>query len=255
MDFENILFEIDQGIGVITFNRPAVMNALNNQTRHEFAMAIQEVAQDDEIKVLILTGSGGSFVAGSDIMELNQTSPLTAHDIKRLGVMIECLEKPVIAAVNGFCLGGGCEIAMACDIIVASEKAKFGQPEINLGIIPGGGGTQRLPRLVGVCRAKELIFTGDIIGAEEAERIGLVNRVVATDELIPTARSIAQKIAMKSAAALRLAKQAINKGMQTGLDLGLDYEREMYSLALTLEDKVEGVNAFIEARIPEFNGR
>lgn len=255
MKFENILFEKDQGIGVITFNRPAVMNALNNQTRHEFAMAVQEVAQDDEIKVLILTGSGKSFVAGSDIKELNQTSPLTAHDITRLGVMIERLEKPVIAAVNGFCLGGGCEIAMACDIIVASEKAKFGQPEINLGIIPGGGGTQRLPRLVGVCRAKELIFTGDIIRAEEAERIGLVNRVVAMDELMPTARSIAQKIAMKSSAALRLAKQAINKGMQTGLDSGLDYEREMYSLALTLEDKVEGVNAFIEARVPKFSGR
>ncbi len=165
------------------------MNALNNQTRAEFAGAIAEVAADDEIKVLVLTGSGKAFVAGSDIKEFNKTTPFMAHNIQRLGEMVEKLTKPVIAAVNGFCLGGGCEIAMGCDIIIASEKAKFGQTEINIGIIPGGGGTQRLQRLIGPCRAKELIFTGDIIRADEADRIGLVNRVVPMDQLMPAARN------------------------------------------------------------------
>ncbi|QTA80109.1 Enoyl-CoA hydratase/isomerase [Desulfonema limicola] len=255
MAYENIILEKENNIAVITFNRPEAMNALNNQTRAEFAQAVADVAADDEIKVLILTGSGKAFVAGSDIKEFNKTTPLAAHNITRLGAMVEKLEKPVIAAVNGFCLGGGCEIAMGCDIIIASEKAKFGQPEINLGIIPGGGGTQRLQRLVGACRAKELIFTGDIIRAEEADRIGLVNRVVPMDELMPAAKEIAGKIASKSQAALKLAKQAINKGMQTSLEDGLDYEREMYSLSLTLEDKAEGVAAFLEKRKPEFKGR
>jgi enoyl-CoA hydratase len=231
------------------------MNALNNQTRAEFARAIQDVADDDAIKVLILTGSGKAFVAGSDIKEFNKTTPFGAHNIKRLGEMVEKLEKPVIAAVNGFCLGGGCEIAMGCDIIIASEKAKFGQTEINIGIIPGGGGTQRLQRLIGPSRAKELIFTGDIIRAEEADRIGLVNRVVPMDELMPAAKAMANKIAVKSAAALKLAKQAVNYGMQSTLESGLKYEYEMYALALTLEDKREGVNAFIEKRAPKFVGR
>ena len=255
MTLETIIFEKDEGIAVITFNRPEAMNALNNQTRAEFGRVISAVSADAEVKVVILTGSGKAFVAGSDIKELNQTTPFSAHNITRLGSMVENLGKPVIAAVNGFCLGGGCEIAMACDLIIASEKARFGLPEINLGLIPGGGGTQRLPRLVGGCRAKELIFTGEIIRADEADRIGLVNRVVPADELMHTAKELAKKISSKSQAALRLAKQAINKGMQTSLEVGLDYEREMYSLALTLEDKEEGVNAFIEKREPQFKGR
>ncbi len=255
MAYENIVFEKEAHVAVITFNRPEAMNALNNQTRAEFAAAIAEVAADDEIKVLILTGSGKAFVAGSDIKEFNKTTPFAAHNIKRLGEMVEKLEKPVIAAVNGFCLGGGCEIAMGCDIIIASEKAKFGQTEINIGIIPGGGGTQRLQRLIGACRAKELIFTGDIIRAEEADRIGLVNRVVPMDDLMPTAKELAKKIATKSAAALKLAKQAVNYGMQSTLESGLKYEYEMYALALTLEDKAEGVNAFLEKRAPKFVGR
>jgi enoyl-CoA hydratase len=237
MSYENIIFEKEENISVITFNRPEAMNALNNQTRAEFASAVDEVAADDEIKVLILTGNGKAFVAGSDIKEFNKTTPYAAHNIMRLGEMVEKLEKPVIAAVNGFCLGGGCEIAMGCDIIIASEKAKFGQTEINIGIIPGGGGTQRLPRLIGVCRAKELIFTGDIIRAEEADRLGLVN------------------IAAKSAAALKLAKTAINRGMQTSLESGLKYEYELYSLSLSLEDKQEGISAFLEKRAPKFVGQ
>lgn len=255
MDYENIIFEKEENIAIITFNRPEAMNALNNQTRAEFRAAIDDVAEDDAIKVLILTGSGKAFVAGSDIKEFSATTPFAAHNIMRLGEMVEKLEKPVIAAVNGFCLGGGNEIAMGCDIIIASEKAKFGQTEINIGIIPGGGGTQRLPRLIGVCRAKELIYTGDIIRAEEADRLGLVNRVVPMDELMPAAKELARKIAAKSAAALKLAKTAINHGMQTNLESGLKYEYELYSLSLSLEDKLEGVNAFLEKRAPKFIGR
>ena len=255
MAYENIIFEKEENIAIITFNRPEAMNALNNQTRAEFRAAIEDVAKDDSIKVLILTGSGKAFVAGSDIKEFNATTPFAAHNIMRLGEMVEKLEKPVIAAVNGFCLGGGNEIAMGCDIIIASEKAKFGQTEINIGIIPGGGGTQRLPRLIGVCRAKELIYTGDIIRAEEAARLGLVNRVVPMDELMPAAKELAKKIATKSAAALKLAKTAINRGMQTNLESGLKYEYELYSLSLSLEDKLEGVNAFLEKRAPKFVGR
>jgi enoyl-CoA hydratase len=255
MTYQNIIFEKEENIAIITFNRPDAMNALNNQTRAEFAAAIGQVAADDEIKVLILTGTGKAFVAGSDIKEFSQATPYVAHNIHRLGEMVEKLEKPVIAAVNGFCLGGGCEIAMACDIIIASEKAKFGQPEINIGIIPGGGATQRLPRLIGACKAKELIYTGDIISAEQANHLGLVNRVVLMDELMPAARELAGKIATKSAAALKLAKIAINRGMQTNLESGLKYEYELYSLALSLEDKVEGVNAFLGKRAPKFVGR
>lgn len=255
MAYENIILEKEENIAVITFNRPDAMNALNNQTRAEFREAIADVAADDAIKVLILTGNGKAFVAGSDIKEFNKTTPYDAHNITRLGEMVSKLEKPVIAAVNGFCLGGGCEIAMGCDIIIASEKARFGQTEINIGIIPGGGGTQRLQRLIGVCRAKELIFTGEIIRAEEADRIGLVNRVVPLDELMPAARELAGKIAAKSTAALKLAKQAVNFGMSADLESGLRYEYELYSLALSLEDKVEGVNAFLEKRSPNFVGR
>jgi len=255
MAYENIIFEKEENIAIITFNRPDAMNALNNQTRAEFREAIAAVAADDQIKVLILTGSGKAFVAGSDIKEFSQTSAYDAHNIQRLGGLVEKLDKPVIAAVNGFCLGGGNEIAMGCDIIIASEKAKFGQTEVNIGVIPGGGGTQRLPRLIGVCRAKELIYTGDIIGAEDAYRLGLVNRVVPVDQLMPTAKEMANKIATKSAAALKLAKTAINRGMQTNLESGLNYEYELYSLALTLEDKAEGVKAFLEKRVPKFVGR
>ncbi|MBW1998930.1 MAG: enoyl-CoA hydratase/isomerase family protein [Deltaproteobacteria bacterium] len=255
MAYKNIVLNKEGPIATITFSRPEALNALNNQTRLEFKEALEEIKGDDSTKVLILTGEGRAFIAGSDIKELKDTTPLGAHDIKRLGEMIEELEKPVIAAVNGFALGGGCEIVMACDIIVASEKAKFGQPEINIGVIPGGGGTQRLQRMIGVHRAKELIFTGDIIDAREAERMGLVNKVVPAEELMARAREIAQKISRKSSAAVRLAKAAINRGMRTDLGAGLAYERELYSLSLTTEDKAEGIEAFIEKREPKYKGR
>ena len=255
MSYESIIFEKQDNIAIITFNRPEARNAVNNQVRAEFTAAIAEVEADDDIKVLILTGSGKAFASGVDIKEFSKTTPYHAHNLFRLGERVEKLPKPVIAAVNGFSLGGGNEIALGCDIIIASERAKFGQPELNIGIIPGGGATQRLPRMIGVCRAKELIFTSDIITAEEAFNLGMINRVVPEDQLMPTAKEIAKKIATKSPAALKLAKQAINYGMQTNLESGLKYEYELYSLSLGLEDKKEGVNAFLEKRAPKFVGR
>ena len=255
MAYESIIFEREENIAILTFNRPDARNAVNNQVRAEFTAAIAEVEADDDIKVMILTGSGKAFASGVDIKEFNQTTPYHAHNLFRLGERVEKLPKPVIAAVNGFCLGGGNEIALGCDIIIASERAKFGQPELNIGVIPGGGATQRLPRMIGVCRAKELIFTSDIITAEEALKLGMINRVVPEDQLMPTAKEIAKKIATKSPAALKLAKQAINYGMQTSLEAGLKYEYELYSLSLSLEDKKEGVNAFLEKRAPKFVGR
>jgi len=255
MAYESIIFEKEENTAIITFNRPDARNAVNNQVRAEFAAAIAEVEADNEIKVMILTGKGKAFASGVDIKEFSKTTPYHAHNVTRLGDMVARLGKPAIAAVNGYCLGGGNEIAMGCDIIIASERARFGQPEINIGIIPGGGGTQRLPRLIGVCRAKELIFTGDIITAEEAFILGWINRVVPEDQLMVTAKEIAKKIAAKSLAALKLAKTAINHGMQTNLESGLKYEYELYSLSLSLEDKVEGVNAFLEKRAPKFIGR
>jgi len=255
MDYECMILEKEENIATLTFNRPDARNAVNNQVRAEFAAAVEDIAADDDIRVMILTGKGKAFASGVDIKEFNKTTPYHAHNLYRLGERVEKLEKPVIAAVNGYCLGGGNEIAMGCDIIVASERAKFGQPEINIGIIPGGGGTQRLPRLIGVAKAKELIFTGDIISAEEAYNLGLVNHVVPEDQLMEKAKEIAKKIAIKSSAALKLAKQAINHGMQTSLETGLKYEYELYSLSLSLEDKAEGVNAFIEKRAPNFVGK
>lgn len=255
MDFKNIIIQRRvNGIVSVTFNRPEVLNALNMETRLEFQNAIEEIRKDDTVKVVTITGAGRAFIAGSDIRELSETSPLDARNIVRLGELVENLEKPVIAAVNGYALGGGCEVAMACDIVIASEHAKFGQTESNLGIIPGGGGTQRLPRLVGVHKAKELIFTGDLIDANEAERIGLANRVVPADQLETAVTEIAEKIASKSTLGIKLAKAAINQALRTDLATGLSYEKELYSLSLSSEDKVEGIAAFLEKRKPNFRG-
>jgi len=250
-----ILEKKDDGIAQITFNRPEAYNALNIQTRAEFTEAMNDVTNDDSVKVIVLTGAGKSFIAGSDIKEMQATTPIMAHNIVRLGEIIENCPKPIIAKINGFALGGGCEVAMACDILVAHEKAKFGQPEINLGIIPGGGGTQRLARLVGMAKAKELIYTGDMIKADEAERIGLINKVVPIDELDACVQEIAVKIAKKSIIAVKLCKAAINRGAQVGLESGLKYERELYSISLTTEDKQEGVAAFVEKREANFKGK
>lgn len=254
LEFKSIILEKKEGIAKITFNRPEVLNALNNEIRSEFQAAMSDIQSDDSIKVVILTGAGRSFIAGADINELKALTMQQARKVVRLGEVIENLEKPVIAAVNGYALGGGCEIAMACDVIVASEYAKFGQPEINLGIIPGGGGTQRLPRVVGMHKAKEMVFTGDIIDAKEAERIGLVNKVVPAGELEATVRAIADKVASKSPVAVKLAKAAMNRGMRTNLETGLAYEKELYSLSHTTKDRAEGIAAFLEKRKPDFKG-
>ncbi len=253
MAYNNLLVEKADGIAVVTINRPKSLNALNSETLAELNAAFQEVEADPEVKVMILTGSGEkSFVAGADISEMvNGTAPegrtmglLAREAFKRL----EDMEKPTIAAVNGFALGGGCEISMSCDITVASENAKFAQPECGLGIIPGFGGTQRLPRLVGKKRAKELIFTCDMIDAQEAFRIGLVNHVVPAAELIDYCKAMAGRIMKNAPFAVSLAKQCINIGLDTDLDSGLKLEANLFGLTFATADKMEGMTAFLTKR-------
>ncbi len=263
MEFKNILFTKDKekGIARITINRPEVRNALNQETRFEMIEVIQDLKKDKETKVVIIAGAGDkAFVAGADIKEFKgATSAImlerAATTGQQLGNDIESLPMPVIAMINGLCIGGGNELAMACDIRIASENAKFGQPELMFGIIPGLGGTQRLPRLVGWGRAKELIYTSRIIDAAEAERIGLVDRVVPADKLAETVNQIAEAIASKSPLILRLAKKTINRGMYTDLATGLSYETHTLGICFSTEDQKEGVNAFLEKRKPEFKGK
>jgi len=253
MEYKNILLEIEDEIAVLTINRPKSLNALNSETLAEIGAALCEIEPRKDVKVLILTGSGQkSFVAGADISEMVNA---TAEEGRQMGLLakesfmkFETMPQVTIAAVNGFALGGGCEIAMACDFRVASENAKFGQPETGLGIIPGFGGTQRLPRLVGKGRAKELIFTCDMIDAQEAYRIGLCNHVVPQEELIDYCKGIAKKIISKGSYANSLAKQVINTGLDTDLDSGLKMEANMFGLLFATPDKKEGMTAFLEKR-------
>jgi enoyl-CoA hydratase len=259
MAYENIIFQVDTGIATITFNRPKALNALNEALLEEFSEALDEIAADEHIRVLVLTGAGDkSFVAGADIGELATFNPLTAKNFSRKGhaIIAKLQELPlaVIAAVNGFALGGGTEIAIACDFIYASENAKFGQPEINLGLIPGFGGTQRLPRLIGMNRTKEIVFTGKMISAAEAEKIGLVNKLVPQDQLMEEVMKTAKEIAFKGKASLRAAKQAINQGMNADLATGIHIEIEGFSLCYASSDSKEGTSAFLEKRKAEFKG-
>lgn len=258
MVFKYILWEKKEQIGILTINRPEVRNALNPEAWAEIPIALETAEDDPLVRVVIITGAGGkAFCAGNDISQLVQTTmwDILGRKLDGIFAYIHNFPKPIIAAINGLALGGGCEIAMACDFCVASENAKLGQPEINLGLFPGGGATQRLQRLVGVGRAKELIFTGDLIDAREAERIGLVNKVFPPAELMDKAREIARKMCLKSPVALRLAKSAINMGMETGLQAGLAYEKLGRTIAQGSEDRVEGMNAFLEKRKPEFKGK
>lgn len=260
MTYENILFEVTEGIATITFNRPKALNALNADLMNEFSCALYEVAGNEDIRVLILTGAGPkSFVAGADITELAKFSPLQAKYFTEKGQetidKIQQLYIPVIAAVNGFALGGGCEVALACDFVYASENAKFGLPEINLGLIPGFGGTQRLPRLVGTNMAKEMIFTGMILSAEQAQSIGLVNKVCESEALMAEVLKTAKTIASKGKISLRAAKQSVNNGMNTDLVTGCKYEVDAFSLCIASEDAKEGTSAFFEKRKPDFKGR
>ncbi len=260
MEFENLLVEISDGVAIVTINRPKALNALNAETLEELLRAFTNLETDQQVKAIILTGAGyRAFVAGGDISYMQNLQPVAAREFARLGQkvfrVIETLEKPVIAAVNGFALGGGCELAMACDFRLAAENAKFGQPEVNLGVTPGFGGSQRLPRLVGKGRAKELLFTGDLIDALEAWRIGLVNRVVPQESLLLTARETARKIAVRGPLAVRLCKDAVNNGLEMESDKGCAYEAELFALCFSTEDRAEGMTAFIEKRPANFLGR
>lgn len=256
MNWQNLLWKKEGNIGILSINRPDALNALNSQVLEELYGAIDMISQDDDVHVLILTGEGRSFVAGADIGEMKDLNPIKAREFAERGIAtfrkIELMEKPVIAAVNGFALGGGCELSMCCDIRIASTKAKFGQPEVGLGITPGFAGTQRLSRLVGIGIAKELIFTCDIIGADEAYRIGLVNKVVPPEELIDTAMEMAKKIVQKSQIAVRYAKTAINRGIETDLETGMAIEKDLFGLTFATEDQKEGMAAFLEKRHPNY---
>lgn len=257
MEFKNILWEKREGVGILTINREDVRNALKAEIREDIAAALQLAEDDPEVRVVIITGAGEKvFSAGGDIKAMAEN---TMWDILArkfdVSAQIHNCPKPIIAAINGLALGGGCELAMACDFRVGSENARLGQPEINLGIFPGGGATQRLQRLVGVGRAKELIFTGDIIEAREAERIGLLNKVFPAKELMAKTMEIAKKICSKGPLALKMAKMSINMGMETGLNIGLGYEKLARTLVHGSEDRVEGMRAFIEKRKAGFKGR
>lgn len=259
MDYKTLKLKKEGKVGILSVNRPEALNAINSEVLAELDCILEGIQQDPEIHVLILTGEGRSFVAGADIAEMSTLDALAGRRFGAHGLRVfrklELLEKPVIAAVNGFALGGGCELAMACDIRLASSKAKFGQPEVGLGITPGFAGTQRLPRLVGAAAAKELIFTGKIIGAEEALRIGLVNHVYEPEELLSEAMKLAEEIASKAPIAVRHAKSAINFGLETDLSTGMEMERNLFGLCFATEDQKEGMAAFLEKRPPDYKGR
>jgi len=260
MGFKNLKLDRDNKILIITINRPQVLNALNTETLKELREALEYACQNSTIRVIIITGSGEkSFSAGADINELKNLTPLEAWNFMILGQevfnKIENLEKPVIAAVNGYALGGGLELALSCDIIIACKKAKFGHPEINLGNIPGWGGTQRLPRLIGCKLAKQMILTGDIIDADTASKIGLVNEVVDKEELMEAAKKLAHKLSLKAPIAVKLAKWAINRSLDTNLTTGLAFERVSVAFCFTTKDQREALNAFFEKRRPIFKGK
>jgi enoyl-CoA hydratase len=260
MAYENLLYEKREKIGTITFNRPKVLNALNRKTMEELGEILASAYDDREVRVLILTGAGDkAFVAGADINELAQRTPVDGKEFSLFGQEVlhrlETMGKPSIAAINGFALGGGCELALACTMRIASKTAKLGQPEVKLGIIPGYGGSQRLARLCGKGAAHELCLTGEMISAEGALRIGLVNRVVEPADLIPTAEALAKKIAANAPLAVRFAMEAIEHGMEMPQEEGLFLEATLFGLCCATEDMREGTRAFLEKRPAQFQGR
>lgn len=260
MTYSNILLEKKNAIAYVTVNRPKVLNALNLATMEELRAAFHDIKNDDSIRAVILTGSGEkAFVAGADISELATQDAVTGKKYAQRGQsvlnLIENLGKPVIACINGFALGGGCELALACTMRLASDNAKLGQPEVKLGILPGYGGSQRLPRLVGKGLAMQLVLAGEMITAQEAHRIGLVNEVTSAAELIPRAEAIAAKIMANGPLAVQYAMEAVNKGMETTLAEGLFLEATLFGVCCATEDKKEGTSAFLEKRAPAFKGK
>jgi len=260
MPYQNLLVEVSERIATITFNRPKSLNALTPATVRELKTALSELSVREDVGVVLLTGAGEkAFIAGADIAEMGQFTPLQALDFALLGQevlgFIERMPQPVIGVVNGFALGGGCEVAMACDLLIAADTAKFGQPEVNLGIIPGYGGTQRLPRLVGRNIAKELVLTGDMITAQRAYEIGLVNRVVPGAELMAAARELAGKILSRGPVAVRMAKMAMNRGLDLDLGNACALEASLFAAGFATADRAEGISAFLEKRKPHFTGK
>src|SRR5215468_5640544 len=260
MNFENIILEKKNSIAYVTVNRPKVLNALNMATMEELRGAFHDIKNDKDIRVVIFTGAGEkAFIAGADIGELAKQDAVTGKEYTHRGQnvlnLVEHLGKPVIACLNGFALGGGCEIAMACTMRLASDNAKLGQPEVKLGIIPGYGGSQRLPRLVGKGIAMQILLAGEMISAQEAHRIGLVNEVTSPADLIPRAEAIAQKIIANGPIAVQYTMEAVNRGMETTLAEGLYMEAVLFGMASATEDKKEGTSAFLEKRAPQFKGK
>jgi enoyl-CoA hydratase len=258
-NYETITVERRGKVAVLTINRPDKLNALNKNVHAEGVHALEELRHDDGVRVLVITGAGEkSFIAGADISEFEGQTPVTQRDLfhkKTFFNSIDAFPKPVIAMVNGFCLGGGNELAMACDLRICSENARFAQPEINLGIMCGGGGTQRLTRLIGEGRSMEMVLTGDMIDAQTAEKIGLVNHVYPIAELEAKTMELAEKIAEKAPIALQLSKEAVKFASRANLDEGLRREVDLFAICFSTEDKQEGVSAFLEKRKPVFKGR
>jgi enoyl-CoA hydratase len=258
--YQTILYEKSAGIAKVTLNRPDKLNALNSTVYNELYDAFVAAENDPGVRVLVITGAGDrAFAAGSDVAEMEKMGPLEAQEfmgtIRKTSDFLYAMSKPTIAAIHGYALGGGCELSMCCDLRLASEKARFGQPEINLGLIPGASGTQRLPRLIGAAKAKELIFIGDMIDAATALNLGLVNKVVPPEKLLDEAMEWAQKLAGKSGPVLAMAKLAINTGLETDLASGLSMETRCNALCFATEDQKEGMNAFLNKRKAEFKNR
>ncbi len=259
MEFKTIIFEKKDQMGWITLNRPEARNAQNDPLRNEVMAALEDCRNDDNVRVIVITGAGEkAFSAGADITEFPRRYPadvLKQNGTRKIVDVIRNLPKPVICMVNGLALGGGCELMMSCDLVVAVDTAIFGQPEINLGIIPGAGGTQVLPRLIGEKRAKELVFTGGTMTVQEALQRGMVNRVVPREKLLETVMELAKAMMKHSPVAMKIAKIAVNKSLDTPLAVGMECERELFALCFGTEDQKEGAKAFLEKRKPEYKGR
>jgi enoyl-CoA hydratase len=259
MPYENVILEVQDSIGFLKINRPKALNALNSATLDDLSAAARDVACNDAVRVVIVTGVGKAFVAGADIQEMQPMKPMEGAAFSQKGhlvlSMLERMNKPVIAAVNGYALGGGLEVALACDIIYASEKARMGFPEVTLGILPGFGGTQRTARLVGIARAKELVFTGKVITATEAYEMGLVNKVVPDEQLMEAVQELAAKMLSAAPVGIQLAKACINRSIDLDIDSGLDFEADAFGLCFGTEDQKEGMAALLEKRTPTYRGK